>query len=147
MDISKVVKKVRQQDKERHDKITEERKHLKRIKQELLSDAKKIEINTDKIDNYLNPLIQDNIKRNVYALSLTSDELKDLFIVFNIQDQLGNHLDEYIKLGGSQYGLYSKINKIVLKKVVKYINSNDYYHATIMQTAPNDYELNVYINF
>ena len=52
----------------------------------MLLDAKKIEINTDKIDNYLNFLIQDNIKRNVYALSLTSDELKDLFIAFNIQD-------------------------------------------------------------
>ena len=31
MDISKVVKKRRQQDKERHDKIVKERKHLKKL--------------------------------------------------------------------------------------------------------------------
>lgn len=149
MDVSDVVQKLKRQRKEQDKKQEQARKQLKSIKQQLLTNAKKIQVkNNQELDDYLNKKIQESIHQNVYTFSLENKDFKDFYSILHVNNILGEDLlAQYKDMHGSNFDLYSRVNKIMLKKIVKYINQNSYYHAVLMPISYNNYELTVYIDF
>ena len=80
MDVSNVVKKLRQKQTEK-DKVNKERSNnLNQVTKELNNKIKLINVENNKeLDAYLNRKLQDSIDRNVYTFSLDHHDFNHIY--------------------------------------------------------------------
>lgn len=148
MDVSNIVKKLRQQQAEK-DKVNKERSNnLNQVTKELNNKIKLINVENNKeLDAYLNRKLQDSIDRNVYTFSLDRHDFNNIYNILNVKDVLtAELLKAYNDCQGSQYSLDSRVYKTVFKKLNKYINKQNNIKSTFMMVDTKEYELMVYIS-